>query len=77
MHCRPKVLPTVVHPTKNCVQHQFQNYVVPHIHPTHNTLVNHHIYNHTHYFPQTNSVENVVSNQQFTCPGPGPMPFGQ
>ncbi|WP_445492264.1 CotD family spore coat protein [Niallia sp. 03133] len=85
MHCRPKhVLPAVVHPTKCCVNHTFSNNIVPHIHPTHTTTVNHVNYEHQHYFPHTQSVENVVTNTQATmgpvptpypAPQPGPSPF--
>ncbi|KAB2333635.1 MULTISPECIES: CotD family spore coat protein [Bacillaceae] len=79
MHCGPKktnVLPAVVHPTKCCVNNTFQNNVVPHIHPTHTTTVNHINYDHVHYFPQTQSTVNEVTNQQFVA-GPGPVPgFG-
>ncbi|QPC46657.1 spore coat protein [Mangrovibacillus cuniculi] len=75
MHCRPKVMPAVVHPTKCCVTHSFDEVIVPHIHPTHTTNVNHTLYKHQHYFPQTASNVNEVSNQQFNCggnpPGPG------
>ncbi|MCA1037101.1 spore coat protein [Bacillus infantis] len=78
MHCgpRPNICPAVVHPTKCCVNHTFQNNVVPHIHPTHTTTVNHINFQHQHYFPQTQSVVNEVTNQQFVA-GPGPAPgFG-
>lgn len=77
MFCRPRpnnVLPAVVHPKKCCVNHTFQNNVVPHIHPTHTTTVNHINYQHQHYFPQTQSVVNEVTNQQFVAgasSGPG------
>lgn len=81
MHCGPKksnVLPAVVHPTKCCVNNTFQNNVVPHIHPQHTTTVNHINYDHVHYFPQTQSVVNEVTNQQFVAgSGPAPVPgFG-
>lgn len=78
MFCRPNILPPVVHPTKCCVNHTFTKTIVPHIHPTHTTTVNHQLYEHQHYFPHTQSAVNEVSNQQFVCGGglpPGPMPF--
>ncbi|MEH7441649.1 CotD family spore coat protein, partial [Bacillus sp. JJ1122] len=77
MYCKPtNVLPTVVHPTKCCVNHNYVNNVVPHIHPTHTTNVNHINYDHVHYFPQTQSTVNQVTNQNFyggSGPGVGPM----
>jgi spore coat protein D len=90
MYCRPNnVMPAVVHPTKCCVNHTFSTTVVPHIHPTHTTNVHHNMIQHKHFFPQTQSNVNQVSNQQFVCPpgaapgfggpgfGPGPGPgFG-
>ncbi len=74
MHCKPNVLPAVVHPTKCCVNHTFQNNIVPHIHPSHTTTVNHVNYEHQHYFPHTQSVQNVVTNTQANM-GPAPVPF--
>ncbi|EIJ78631.1 Spore coat protein CotD [Bacillus methanolicus PB1] len=78
MYCKPShVLPAIVHPTKCCVDHNFVNNVVPHIHPTHTTTVNHINYQHQHYFPHSQSVVNEVTNQQFFNP-PYPVagPFG-
>ena len=74
MHCKPNVLPAICHPTKCCVNHTFQNNIVPHIHPTHTTTVNHVNYEHQHFFPQTQSVQNVVTNTQANM-GPAPVPF--
>ncbi|TKC19672.1 CotD family spore coat protein [Robertmurraya kyonggiensis] len=68
--CKPNVsnvLPAVVHPTKQCVNNTFTNNVVPHIHPTHTTTVNHVNFQHQHFFPQTNSSETVVTNQNFVA----------
>jgi spore coat protein D len=76
MHCRPRpsqVLPAIVHPTKCCVQHTHSNVIQPHVHPTHTTVVNHTNYQHQHYFPQTQSLVNQVTNQQVNM-GPGPAP---
>lgn len=86
MYCGPRptnVLPAMVSPTKCCVNHTFQNNIVPHIHPMHTTTVNHINYQHVHSFPQTQSVVNEVTNQQFVAPaapgfvppvGPGAVP---
>ncbi|MGR3764784.1 CotD family spore coat protein [Rossellomorea sp. NS-SX7] len=86
MFCRPrpsKVLPAVMHPAKNCVNQTFTTYEVPHIHPQHTTTVNNIQYQHKHYFPQTQSAVDSVTNQQFNCGGgpggpggPGPGPGG-
>lgn len=84
MFCKPShVLPAIVHPTKCCVNHNFVNNVVPHIHPTHTTTVNHINFDHQHFFPQSHSAVNNVTNQQFFNPpypvegpafGPPPRP---
>ncbi|MBU8879050.1 spore coat protein [Bacillus sp. FJAT-29790] len=83
MYCGPRpscILPPIVHPTQCCVNNTFQNNVVPHIHPTHTTNVNHINFQHEHFFPHTESFVNEVTNQQFVAapthagfgvPGPG------
>jgi spore coat protein D len=77
MHCRPKVLAPIVHPTKCCVQNNYSETIVPHIHPQHTTIVNHDFYKHQHYFPQTQSVDNEVTHQHFNVYGQAPAPgFG-
>jgi spore coat protein D len=74
MHCCPtNILPTVVHPTKCCVNHTCTNNVVPHVHPTHTTTVNHINFQHQHFFPQTQSAVNQVTHQHFVA-GPRPTP---
>lgn len=72
MNGRPNMMAPIVHPTKCCVQHSYSTTIVPHIHPSHTTHVNHQMYQHNHYFPQTESMVNELSNQHFNCPGPGP-----
>ncbi|MEH7125249.1 spore coat protein [Bacillus sp. JJ1532] len=78
MFCGPRptnILPAFVSPTKCCVNHNFQNTIVPHIHPSHTTTVNHHNFQHVHSFPHTQSVVNEVTNQQFVAPAaPGFVP---
>lgn len=76
MHCKTNVLPAVVHPTKCCVNNTFQNNIVPHIHPTHTTTVNHINFQHQHYFPHTQSVANQVTHQNVVAAPAGPAPFG-
>lgn len=73
----PNILPAIVHPTQQCVnQQQFTN-IVPHIHPSHTTTINQHLFLHEHYFPHTHSVENVAFHQHVNCGmrPPGPFPY--
>ncbi|ALC81374.1 MULTISPECIES: spore coat protein [Bacillus] len=74
MFCRPRpnMMAPIVHPTKHCQNNTFSESVVPHIHPTHVNNVNHHKFNHVHYYPQTQSQSNQVSHQNFNAPGPYP-----
>ena len=67
-----QVLPPRVSPTRQNVVYKQCDYIVPEVHPSHTTLVNHHLYKHYHSFPHTQSVVNTVANQQFVCP-PGPV----
>jgi spore coat protein D len=59
--------PPVVHPTQQIVNHTFSTTVVPHIHPVHTTTVNHHMFQHKHYCPQTASCAEEVCNQHINC----------
>lgn len=72
MHCS-KVWPAVIHPTKCCVNHTFSNNIVPHIHPSHTTTVNHVNFQHQHYFPHSQSQVTQVTHQHFAAP-PGQVP---
>lgn len=78
MHCRPtKVLPAVVCPTKCCVNHTYSKTVVPVIHPTHTTNVNHMHTEYQHHYPHTQSVVNEVTSSSVNFPPtfvPGPLP---
>nr|WP_034293953.1 MULTISPECIES: CotD family spore coat protein [Bacillus] len=68
-------MPAQVSPTQQIVQKNVFKHIVPHIHPTHTTTVNEHVYQHQHYFPHTQSVVNECCNQQVMCgPLPPPMP---
>lgn len=68
-------LPPVIHPTQHIVNHTFSTTVVPHIHPVHTTTINHHMYQHKHYCPQTASCAEDVCHQHINCcPCPMPMP---
>lgn len=68
INCGTKVCPAIVHPTKCCVVNKNYNYVVPEIHPSHTTTVNHINYNHVHSFPHTESVVNEVTQTQTMAP---------
>lgn len=76
MHCKPtKILPANVHPTKCCVNHNFENIVVPQVHPSHTTTVNHTNYQYQHHYPHTQSVVNEVTSTDIgPVPGPPPAP---
>ena len=69
-----KVLPARVHPTQVANNVQNCEYIVPEIHPSHvNNITNHH-YKHIHSFPQTQSFQQNITNQNFVAPSPGPIP---
>jgi len=86
MYLGTNFMPPVIHPTNQIVNHTFSTTVVPHIHPTHVTTVNHHMYQHKHYCTESASCcEDVCSQQINCCPpacgpcgpaAPGPMPYG-
>lgn len=65
--------PTQVSPTQELVNTNVMNTVVPHVHPSHTTTVNQHVFTHKHYFPHTQSVVNQCCSQHVVCPGPGPL----
>jgi spore coat protein D len=67
---RPHVMKPIVHQMKCCTNHMCNETIVPHVHPSHTTNVNHQMYKHYHYYPHTESMVNEVSNQHFNC-GPG------
>ncbi|WLR43024.1 CotD family spore coat protein [Bacillus carboniphilus] len=76
MNCRPKVCKPIVYPTQCCENHNFQKTIVPHIHPSHTTNVNHEMYEHIHYYPHSESAVNEVNYQNFNATGPVPYPYG-
>ncbi|WP_251554723.1 CotD family spore coat protein [Neobacillus muris] len=67
MYLGTNFAPPVIHPTTNLVNHTFSTTVVPHIHPVHTTTVNHHMFQHKHYCPQTASCAENVCHQQINC----------
>ncbi|NHC39145.1 spore coat protein CotD [Bacillus sp. MM2020_1] len=70
MYLGTNFMPPVIHPTKQIVNHTFSTTVVPHIHPVHTTTVNHHMYQHKHYCPQTASCAEECCNQHIDCCNP-------
>lgn len=70
-----KILPPIVHPTKCCTNHTQQNFIQPHIYPSHTTNVNHQVIGHANYYPHTESFVNEVSNVNLG-PVSGPVPGG-
>ncbi|MDQ0197559.1 CotD family spore coat protein [Neobacillus ginsengisoli] len=75
MYLGTNFMPPVIHPTNQFVNHTFSTTVVPHIHPTHVTTINHHMFQHKHYCTETASCAEEVCNQQINC-CPPPMPCG-
>lgn len=77
---QPQYLPTqtlptqysqpIVSPTREFVQTNVTNTVVPHVHPSHTTVVNRQIINNEHYFPHTQSVVNECFEQNRMCGKP-------
>jgi spore coat protein D len=64
-------MPPVIHPTQQIVNHTFSTTVVPHIHPVHTTTINHHMFQHKHYCPQSASTAEECCNQHIDCCCPG------
>lgn len=77
MYLGTNYMPPVIHPTQQFVNHTFSTTVVPHIHPSHVTTVNHHMFQHKHYCTSSASCCNECCNQEFNCCNPCamPMPF--
>nr|WP_263325951.1 spore coat protein [Neobacillus sp. Marseille-Q6967] len=73
MYLGTNFAPPVIHPTRHIVNHTFSTTVVPHIHPVHTTTINHHMFQHKHYCPQTASCAEECCNQHINC-CPGGMP---
>ncbi|WP_042149564.1 CotD family spore coat protein [Paucisalibacillus sp. EB02] len=69
----------VVHPTKHNVVHHCTEETVQHVHPSHTTIMNHHLIKNNHVFPHSTSVQNTVNSVDqfggaFNVPGgPGMM----
>lgn len=59
-----------VSPTREYVQMNQMNTVVPHVHPSHLTTINHHHIEHQHHFPHTQSVKNFCTEEHVMCGHP-------
>lgn len=56
--CPPK---QIVHPVQSNVVHCCSEETVKHIHPSHTTVVNHHLIKNEHVYPHSTSFENTVN----------------
>lgn len=70
-HCQ-KPAKEIVYPVKENVVHCCTEETVKHIHPSHTTVVNHHLVKNKHVFPHSTSVENTF-NEVDMFPGGGGM----
>ncbi|MFD2042985.1 CotD family spore coat protein [Ornithinibacillus salinisoli] len=73
-HCGPK---KIVHPTQCNVVHCCSEETVDQIHPSHTTVMNHHLIKNQHYYPHSTSVVNTVNSVDvfggaYNVPSPGP-----
>jgi len=85
MQCDPcettVTCPEMVDPPLHFQTYNRQNVIVPHIHPSHTTHLQHTHYILQHYFPHTESVQCTTSCEEVLCtplppyPCPCPMPF--
>ncbi|MEW9501862.1 CotD family spore coat protein [Jeotgalibacillus marinus] len=66
MYCRRRCQP-IVHPVMCCTKHVTEIIEVPHIHPIQNITVQHQIYQHKHYFPESHKSEHTTAHQKFYC----------
>ncbi|MGE7878396.1 CotD family spore coat protein [Peribacillus muralis] len=62
--------PAQVNPTKQYVNTNVSNTVIPVVHPSHTTTVNKHVNTYKHYFPHTQSVVNECFTQNLICGKP-------
>ncbi|SDJ68115.1 CotD family spore coat protein [Sediminibacillus albus] len=52
----------VVYPTKENVIHNCSEQTIDHIHPSHTTIMNHHLVKNNHVYPHSTSVANTVDS---------------
>lgn len=56
-HCGCHACKTIVYPTKhNCVN-KYSESTVNHVHPSHTTIMDHHLVKNNHFFPHSTSVQ--------------------
>lgn len=63
----PNFLPPIIYPSRNFVNTNQFIHIIPHIHPSHTTTVNQHLFKHVHYCPQTCSAVEQVCHQHINC----------
>lgn len=64
-----KELPAQYSPVKQNTEYVGQDVLVPVVHPTHTTQINHTTYKYMHSYPHTKSVVNSVSHEHHcVCP---------
>lgn len=54
-----KPVKEIVYPVKENVVHKCTEETVKHVHPSHTTVMNHHLVKNEHLYPHTTSVENT------------------
>lgn len=59
-----------VSPTREYMQMNRMNTVVPHVHPSHLTTINHQHIEHQHHFPHTQSMMNHCTEEHVMCGQP-------
>lgn len=62
-----KTLPAQYQPVKQMTEYVGQDVVIPIVHPSHTTQINHTTYKHMHSYPHTQSVVNAVSQEHYCC----------
>lgn len=60
--CADKIVAPIMYPAMNNTVNTYSSTLVPHVHPQHTTVVNHHVMKHAHLYPQTTSYANTASN---------------
>lgn len=66
----------IIHPVKENVVHCCTEETVKHIHPSHTTVMNHHLVKNEHVFPHSTSVQNTFSEVNVNAGGRPPFGGG-
>ncbi|MFD1040549.1 CotD family spore coat protein [Virgibacillus byunsanensis] len=74
---RPRPTDRVVYPVRENVVHNCFENTVEHVHPSHTTVMNHHLTRNRHVYPHSTSVRNTFNSVDeyggsFQTPGNGP-----